>query len=197
MNYPTTYDGSARSSLPTQQMFPPTPFPRKYVHSVFKDLQQAEQAIQALHDAGYDARDIHLLASQEFVAAIEHRLQQKNALSETLMRFFASTDDGFPGDMYLHEARRGHHILVVYLPRAEQMEQVRDLLAPYHAHFIKYIGTWTVTDLPSFSGSHRAESQSVPHGMRHGGRGELVGIPSDAVGLAGRHPVAARPVGTW
>jgi hypothetical protein len=117
--------------------------------------------------------------------------------SEMLFRFFASTDDGFPGDVYLHEARRGHPILVVHLKRAEQMEQLRDLLTPYHAHHIKYIGTWTVTDLPSSSGSHGAESRSVPHGMKYSGRGELVGTLSGAVGLAGRHPVAAQPVGAW
>jgi hypothetical protein len=187
-NYPTTYDGYAQSSLPGQQAFPPAPFPRKYVHSVIDDLQQAEQAVQALHDAGYNAGDIHLFASQEFVAAVEQRLQQQSRLSEMLFRFFASTDDGFPGDVYLHEAQRGHPILVVHLKRAEQMKQVCDLLAPYRAHHIKYISTWTVTDLPS---------SAVSHGMKYSGRGELVGTPSGAAGFAGRYPVAARPVGAW
>ncbi len=167
MNYPTTYDGHAQSSLPSRQTFPPAPFPRKYVHSVIDDLRQAEQAVHALQAAGYDARDIYLFAGQEFAAAVEHRLQQKNGLSETLLRFFASTDEGFFGDAYLHAARRGHYILIVHLPRAEQMERVRDLLAPYHAYLIKYIGTWTVTDLPSCSMSQGAESQNVPHGMRY------------------------------
>ncbi len=114
MNYPTTYDGHAQSSLPSRQTFPPAPFPRKYVHSVIDDLRQAEQAVHALQAAGYDARDIYLFAGQEFAAAVEHRLQQKNGLSETLLRFFASTDEGFFGDAYLHAARRGHYILIVH-----------------------------------------------------------------------------------
>jgi len=29
----------------------------------------------------------------------------------------------------------------------EQMKQVRDLLAPHHAHLMKYIDTWTVAEL--------------------------------------------------
>jgi hypothetical protein len=146
-NSSTTYNGDAQSSLPVQQTFPTAPFPRKYVHSVIDDLQQAEQAVQALQAAGHDGSRIHLLAGQEFVAVVEHRIQQQSRLSDWLFRFFASTDDGFPGDVYMHEAQRGHFILVVHLMRAEQMEQVRDLLASYYAHHIKYIGTWAVTIL--------------------------------------------------
>ncbi len=118
---------------------------------MFDDLQQARQAVQALHDAGYDARSVYLVQGQEFVAAVEQRQQQQSHLLEMLMRFFSSTDDGFFGDVYLQEARRGYHILAVHLPRTEQVEQVRDLLVPYQARLIKYVGTWAVSDLSSSS----------------------------------------------
>jgi hypothetical protein len=176
-NVSKTYDAFAQPSLPAQQTFPTAPFPRKYVHSVIDDLQQAVQAVQALQAAGYDGSRIRLFASQEFVAAFQHRLQQQSRLSDWLFRFFTSTDDGFPGDVYLHEAQRGHLILVVHLKSSEQMEQVRDLLAPTHAHHIKYIGTWTVTDLPS-SAVQKGESQAVPYEMGLGTRGMPVGTPS-------------------
>jgi hypothetical protein len=119
-NASTTYEEYVLSSLPIQKTFPTPPFPRKYVHSVIDDLQQ-----------------------------VEHRLQQQSRFSEMLFRFFASTDDGFPGDVYLHEAQLGHLILLVHLKSAVQMEQVSDLLTFHRAYYIKYIGTWTVTDLPS------------------------------------------------
>jgi hypothetical protein len=147
-NSSITYDEYALSSLSAQQAFPIAPFPRKYVHSVIDDLQLAQQAVHALQVAGYDAGDIYLFASQEFVTVVEQRLQQQSRFSEMLSRFFASTDDGFPGDVYLHQAQLRRHLLFVHLKNAEQMEQVRDLLAPYCAHHMKYIGTWTVTDLP-------------------------------------------------
>lgn len=191
----TTYQGDAPSSLPAQQTFPSTPFSRKSIYSVIDDLHQAEQVMQALQDAGYTAQDIHLFASEQFVAAVEHRIQQHSRLSEALFRFFASTDDGFFGDVYLHEAHRGHHILVVHLPRAEQMEQVHDRLVPSHAHHIKYVGTWTVADLPSSPVPQRGESQTVPYGMRQGVRGEPVGMHAGPVSLLGHHPVPAQPVG--
>lgn len=59
------------------------------------DLQQAEQAVQALWDAGYATIDIHLFASEQFVAAVEHRNQQHSRLLRALLHFFTSTDDGF------------------------------------------------------------------------------------------------------
>ena len=62
---------------------------------------------------------------------------------QTLLGFLSSIDL----DEYLHESIRGHHILAVRLGRHEQMEQVRDLLAPHHAHLMKYIDTWTVAHL--------------------------------------------------
>ena len=148
-NVSTAYDGYAHTSLPDLQTFPMAPFPRKYVHCVIDDLQQAEQAVQALQDAGCEAREIRLFASQEFVAAVKHRLQQNSRFSEMLFRFFASTDDGFPGDVYMHEAQLGHLILFVHLKGSVQVKQMSDLLTLYSAHYIKYIGTWTVTDLPS------------------------------------------------
>lgn len=149
MNYSAIYDGYGQLSLSSQSTFPVAPFPKQYVHSVIDDLKQAEQAAQALQEAGYDTGDIYLFTNKEFVAAAKHTEQQRSRLSQMLYRFFSSTDEGFPGDVYLQEASRGRHILAVHLPRTERMEQVRDLLAPYHARLIKYVGTWAVTNLPS------------------------------------------------
>jgi hypothetical protein len=156
-----TRNANEQLSVSSQQMLPGAPFLRKSVYSVIDDLQQAEQAVQALWDAGYATIDIHLFASEQFVAAVEHRNQQHSRLLRALLRFFTSTDDGFFGDVYLHEAGRGHHIVVVYLPRAERLEQVRDLLVPYHMHHMKYVGTWTVTDLPSSAMPQRRESEEA------------------------------------
>ena len=63
-----------------------------------------------------------------------------------LARVHSFMDEGF-GDAYLHEAMRGHHILAVRLSRNEQVKQVRDILALHYARLMKYVDTWTVTDL--------------------------------------------------
>jgi hypothetical protein len=113
---------------------------------VIDDLYYAVQAVHALRADGSNARDIHVMASWDFVEAVERREQRQSHLSKVLMRLLSFFDEGF-GDVYLHEALRGHHILLVRLSRTERMEQVRDMLACHYAHLIKYVDTWTVADL--------------------------------------------------
>src|SRR5258708_39253526 len=60
------HDTIEQLPVSSQRTFPPAPFPRKYVHSVFDDLQDAMQAVHALRAAGYDVRDIHLMAGWGF-----------------------------------------------------------------------------------------------------------------------------------
>jgi hypothetical protein len=130
----------------SKRTFPPAPYPRKYVHCVIDDLYYAVQAVHALRADGSNARDIHVMASWDFVEAVERKEQRQSHLSKMLMRLLSFFDESF-GDVYLHEARRGHHILLVRLSSNERMEQVRDMLARHYAHLIKYVDTWTVADL--------------------------------------------------
>ena len=73
-----------------------TTFPRKHVHCVFDNLQDAVLAYRILLEAGYDEKNIHLLANKDYVEAVEQ--------GQTLISFLASIDL----DVYLQEARRGH-----------------------------------------------------------------------------------------
>jgi len=146
MNYAKLLERFEQAPVSSERTFPANPFPRKYVHSVIDNLEDAVQAVYALRVAGYDARDIHVMASWDFVEAVERRQQHQNRFSKMLMRLCAFIDEGF-ADVYLYEACRGNHILMVRLTRKEQIEQVRDLLASHQAYLIKYVDTWTVTDL--------------------------------------------------
>lgn len=145
MNYTTTvetYEPLTSEQLVVEQvpvstkwMLPATPFPRKYVHSVFADLQDARQAALALRAAGFDERDIHLMQSHDLVEAL--------AQNQSAFGFLSSMDY----DVYLREARRGSSILAVRPAKFAQLKQIRDLLAPHHARLAKYIDTWTATEL--------------------------------------------------
>jgi hypothetical protein len=139
----------------SEQMFPATPFPRNFVHGVVNDLRYAVQAVQALRAAGYASRDIHVMASWDYVEAIQRRDQQRSALSKMYSRFSSFLDEGF-GNVYLHEALQGRHVLAVHLCRKEQREQVRHLLAIHHVFSMKYVDRWTVTDLPLSQDEHSA-----------------------------------------
>ncbi|MBA2682514.1 MAG: hypothetical protein H0U76_29490 [Ktedonobacteraceae bacterium] len=131
----TTQEIYEHVSVSSELTFPAAPFPRKYVHSVFNNLQDAVQAVLALLVAGYAADDIHVMTGGHFVEAV--------ARKQTLLSFLFS----FDYDVYLEEARRGRFILAVRPPSYERVNQVRDLLAPYRAHLMKYVDTWTMTEL--------------------------------------------------
>ncbi len=153
MNYVKALDIDELLPVSSERTFPAAPFPRKYIHCVIDNLRDAVQAVYALRAAGYDARSIHVMASWDFVEAVERRLQQQSRLSEMLSHLISFFDEGF-GDVYLREARRGRHILTVRLSRSELMEQVRDLLASHHTHLIKYVDTWTVADFLPLQGDN-------------------------------------------
>jgi hypothetical protein len=130
----------------SQQAFPPPPFPCKYLHCVFNDLGDVVQAVFALHADGHDSQDIHIMSCWDYVAAAERKRQQQGKLAKMLVRLLTFMDEGF-GDIYLHEARRGNHILVVHLPSRDQIQRARDLLLLHGARLIRYVDTWKVTYL--------------------------------------------------
>ena len=130
----------------SQREFPTNPFPSKYVHCVMNDLQYVVQAVHALRGAGFNASDIHVMASWDFVEAAERKNCQQNHVSKILMRFLSFFDDSF-SDIYLHEARQGHHIVMIHLPNDRQIGRVHAILTAHYAYLLKYVDTWVVTDL--------------------------------------------------
>ena len=131
----TTPDTYKQLSVSPERTIPPAPFPRKYVHSVFNDREEALQAVKALREAGYGAGDIHIMTGSDYGEAVGR--------GQTPIGSLTSTDL----DVYLDKARQGCTILAVRLSNYGRMGQVRDMLAPHHAHLVKYIDTWTVAQL--------------------------------------------------
>src|SRR5947209_9676821 len=84
-----------QSPVSTKPTLPVAPFPRKYVHSVFVNLQDARRAALALRAAGFDERDIYILPSRDFVEAVSQ--------GHSPFGFLTSMDH----DVYLREASRG------------------------------------------------------------------------------------------
>ena len=128
---------------------PPTPtFPTHHVVGVVKDLQDGEQALQVLRDAGYAEDQLHLIPSQEVVEGIQGRMQDPNPVRKWLHQLGTTSDQGYAGQTYLTQARQGWQLLAVYAASAEQADQIAHLLSNYHVSHIKYFGGWSITDYP-------------------------------------------------
>ncbi len=147
-------DNDVQSVLSSEPKFPADSFPHKYVHSVFENRQDAEQAVQALLAAGFTTDDINFMESQDFIQASERGERENTSLAKSLAHFVTSMDHNVT-DRYLNEAHRGNDILSVRISKTDQMAQVRDILAHHNAHLIQYVDTWTQADLSNTT--HRGE----------------------------------------
>lgn len=130
----------------SERILPAAPYPRQHIHGVFSNLEHVVRAVHGLRAAGYVARDIHTLASWDFVEAVAREQQKHNSLFQACKRLFSSLDDGF-GDTYLRAAREGQHILAVRVCGCEQIPEARDLLTFHGGRLLKYVDAWTVTNL--------------------------------------------------
>ncbi|MBA3948061.1 MAG: hypothetical protein H0X37_26370 [Herpetosiphonaceae bacterium] len=122
--------------------------PKNHVIGVIEQLQEAEQAVQALQNAGHAAQDILLIPSQTFIEAIQQRRQQTSSFKRATHAFLVSSDDGFPAELYLEQAQRGAQVLAVYASTREQADQIVHALHAYHVHHLKYFSPWTTNDYP-------------------------------------------------
>lgn len=153
MNDPEKLNQEKEKVLSSEPKYPADTFPHKYVHSVFENRQEAEQAVKELLADGFTADDINFMESQHFIQAAEVGEHQNTSLAKTLSRFISSLDHNVT-DAYLAEARRGNDILSVRISKTDQMAPIRDILARHNAQHIQYIDAWTQADL---SGNrHRA-----------------------------------------
>jgi len=122
-------------------------FPRKHVVGVFDSLQEGEQAVQALVAAGYHAEDIAFIPSQDFPSAHQEHLRKEGLFWRIIHYLQITTDEGSLGDLLLAAARQGSHIIGIYVPQHEHIDDVSAILFNHGARFVKYIGNWSVEDL--------------------------------------------------
>ncbi|HZU66405.1 MAG TPA: hypothetical protein VFA09_03935 [Ktedonobacteraceae bacterium] len=144
-SYQQKYDQhqDEKALVSSQQSIPPAPFPRNYVHCVFDNLYDLVQAVHTLRADGHNSGDIHVMSCWDYVAAVEREREHQNSLLKMLTSLYGFLDESF-GEVYLQEARKGNHMLMVRLSSSRQLKRVSDVLMLYHARMVRYVDTWTV-----------------------------------------------------
>ena len=122
-------------------------FPGKHVVGVFGSLQEAEQAVQALVDAGYHAEDMALIPSQDFPSAFREHLRKEGLFWRVIHKLQVTSDEGSVGELLEASARQGFHIITIYVPQHKHIDDVSAILFNNGAHLVKYIGDWSIEDL--------------------------------------------------
>jgi hypothetical protein len=123
------------------------PFPRKHVVGMFDSLQEGEQAVQALVDAGYHAEDIVFIPSQDVPSAFQERLRKDGLFWRIIHQLQVTSDEGSLGEQLLAAAREGSHIISIYVPQHEHIDDVSAILFNHGARLVKYVGNWSIEDL--------------------------------------------------
>ena len=130
-----------------QQVGSTLPSPRKHVVGVLSSLQEAEQAVQALVEAGYQVEDMALIQSHDFPAALQERWRKGGRVGQMLYQLEVTTDEGSLVELLEAAARPESAILSLYMPHRQHLAAVSALLFNHGARLVKYVGTWSVEDL--------------------------------------------------
>ena len=129
-------------------MRPGAVYPKHYLMAVIDNVKEAEEAVQSLQNMGIPPEDIRLFEGHEVIEYAEHTERTRSLGSRLADVLQAVTSDEDTHILiYVEEALRGHTLLNVYVPKPEQVEQVKDILAAHHARTIKYFGRWAITVL--------------------------------------------------
>ena len=130
-----------------QQVGSTLSFPGKHVVGVLDSLQEAEQAVQALVDAGYHVEDMALIPSQDFPSALQEHVRKEGRFWHIMHQLQVTTDEGSLGELLEASAPPGSAIISLYVPQGEHLDEVSALLFNHGARLVKYVGTWSVVDL--------------------------------------------------
>lgn len=122
-------------------------YPKNYVVGIIDDREQARQARQAFKDAGYEANEIRLMESQEAQQKVQQLDEEKNWL-QRILSSFQDTSDETGADVYQRAAQQGKQVLYVRAHSQDEVDKISALMQRYHAHTVKFFGSWSVADIP-------------------------------------------------
>ncbi len=122
-----------------------TYYPKHFVVAVIHERSAAEEAVEALKDAGFDDEAVQLHTSQQVLD--NHRaFQERRGLLQRVESLFPSEEADAVKD-YLEEAEQGRSFITVHAPEPEPRARARDILKAHGGHHMRYYGDATITDL--------------------------------------------------
>lgn len=119
-----------------------------YVVAVIDDLQEAEAAADALHQAGFGMGEVRLFDGAQVAGRIDETEKRRSLLERAVVSVRSTaSDESLISEDYEEEAREGHQIVVVHTESQEQVNQAYHILRAHHGHAIEHFGRWVITDL--------------------------------------------------
>jgi hypothetical protein len=118
--------------------------PQGFLVAILEDAGQAEQAREALAEAGFADRDLRVYTSQQILDSWE-RFQAERSLAQRVAG--AVTDDPDAIEQYFGYAREGRAALWVHVPDEADAKRVVRTLADHPVLHIRHYGHGRQDDL--------------------------------------------------
>lgn len=123
-------------------------YPVDHLVAILRDGQEAEQAAQALRDAGFD--DVEVMAGPQAVATLAANERKANPLARVWERLsIQGSDEADARQEALEALREGHALVMVSATAGARMDQAEGILKAHQARALRFFGRWTITDLGS------------------------------------------------
>lgn len=114
--------------------------PKGYLVAIVADLQEAEHALVALREAGFD--EVYLYNGKEVIEDYAAWKAHRGPFQR--IEWVLSLDEDLNFKEYLRAAERGHNIIMVHAPECEAARPANAILEHYHAYGMRHYGRWTI-----------------------------------------------------
>lgn len=119
-----------------------------YVVAVIDDVEEAQAAVNVLHQAGFGEGEVRLFDGKQAAEQLDDLEKRRSLLERAVVSVRAvASDESIISEDYEEEAREGHQLVVVHTETQEQVNQAYQLLLAHHGHAIEHFGRWVITDL--------------------------------------------------
>lgn len=127
-----------------------TPYPTNRVLGTVGDAGNAEAAIDALLQAGFDRKDIDILHGEEDLERLDPTGAKHGFLTQfrrTVTRTFAAFEEFRHLTDDFEVVRAGRFVIMVTAKRRDQRIVAADILNRHGAEFVEFYGRWAWEDL--------------------------------------------------
>ena len=122
-------------------------FPYNSVVGIIDDEARLEAALHALVAAGFSEAQVHVLAGEAGVRAIDAKGERKGLLARLFRMVDAMGEEREHTARHVAALEAGHFVVTVDAPDDAAKARARDALAAHGGHFISYYTRWATEDL--------------------------------------------------
>lgn len=115
--------------------------------SVIDNPAAAARATTTLRVLGFRDEHIRVIPAAVLLASTEDSGRRRGLLARAACMLIDWSDNAAFTEEYLDEARRGHHLLMVYAPSLEHAQRAHAAARAHGARLARHYGLWVVRGL--------------------------------------------------